>query len=52
MFRSTNHLAKQLIEAGSLRSEDYLEMQHLDPSLVTAVYVRMIYFRERLRRSL
>lgn len=52
MFRSTSTLAEQLIQAGSLRNEDYLEMRHLDPSLITAVYVRMIYFRECLRRSL
>jgi hypothetical protein len=52
MFRSTSNLARQLIAAGSLRSEDYLEMRYLDPSLVTAVYVRMIYFRECIRRSL
>jgi hypothetical protein len=50
MFQSTNNLAQQLIRAGSLRNELYLEMQNLDPPLVTATFVRFVYFRDRVRQ--
>jgi hypothetical protein len=50
MFESTSRLAAKLISAGAMRNERYLEVLHLDPPLITAIYVRIVAFRWALRK--
>jgi hypothetical protein len=50
MFKPTNELAQELIAADQLRLERYLELIHLDPAPLAAIYVRAIALRYALRR--
>jgi hypothetical protein len=42
LFRSTEQIADELVAREILRREYVLEMQHLDPKWVTALYLRAV----------
>jgi hypothetical protein len=50
MFEPTSRLAAKLISAGAMRNEEYLEVLHLDPPFIIAIYVRIIAFRRAMRK--
>jgi hypothetical protein len=50
MFESTSQLAAKLISAGAMRNEKYLEVLHLDPPLIAAIYVRIVAIRWAMRK--
>jgi hypothetical protein len=45
MFKSTEEWAQELIAAGRLRSDAYLEISNLDPRVFVFVYVRLRVLR-------
>jgi hypothetical protein len=49
MLKTTDRLVQELITAGQLRTEHYLEVIHLDPPLFAAIYIRVLAFRYVLR---
>jgi hypothetical protein len=50
MQRSTDQWAQKLIAADVLLHEQYLEMVHLDPPLIVAIYIRAVALHYRMNK--